>query len=138
MKTSYFIIAESVHTFAEGKVVIVGTFDVISSPVFPFVFHPFGIAARVDANKDERGRKYQLDLTLKKSRSKHLILSIPWTFTFPKAKGREPSAAVFAFMLGPLEFKTAGDYVFELKSGRKCVARSPLYVRKKKEVSSGK
>ncbi len=138
MKASYFIIAESVHMYPEGKLVIVGTFDLIKVAGFPFVFRSFGIAARVDAQKSEKGRKYQLDLTLRKSRSRTPILSIPWILTFPRTKGRVRSAAVLGLMLPQLEFKSAGDYVFELKSGKRSVGESVLCVRKTKKPKKTK
>lgn len=132
MKQSYFIVAESVHMFPEAKLVIVGTFDVISAKAMPIVFRPFGIAVRLEAGKSERGRRYKGVLTLRKSRSQKSMFSLPWEFSFPKGAAAMPASAILALGLPPLEFKSAGAYVFEVKTGHRCVARSMLYVREVK------
>ena len=64
------------------------------------------------------------------------MITIPWEFTFPKDKSGVVTSAILAIMLPPLKFDSAGNYIFELKIGRKCVARSFLYVQKISEQAS--
>ncbi len=58
------------------------------------------------------------------------MLSSPCKFSFPKAERRMSTSAILALRLPSLKFDSAGDYIFEIKMGRKCVAQATLYVRK--------
>jgi len=138
MKQVYFLVADSVHRFAEGKIVVVGIFDVINAKAVPILFRPFGVAIRLEAGKTQEGRTYKGVLTLSKFRSAKPMFSASWTITFGKRDRGAPASAVLAMTVPFVQFESFGTYVFEVKTGRRCVASTKLYVREVEEaVPSG-
>ena len=46
MRSEFFIVADHVQVYAEGKLVIMGAFDMIRAAKVPLAFRPFGVALK--------------------------------------------------------------------------------------------
>ena len=128
MKSEAFLIADFVSV-TDLKMTIVNTFDTIASDKFPFTFRPFGIAAKLIAEKSEQGKEFELTFLLRKGETK--IHEVLLKISFTKAKGNIRASHLMALNLLGVTFKTPGEYSAELKKGTKVISSTVLYVKKR-------
>lgn len=130
MKAEIFGIAEYVRIF-EKRLCIVGVFDVIHSPEFPFVMHAFGIGGKLVAEKADYGKRIELTVDVRKEKKRKVEHQLPVTVSFQNRTGLGRPKHVMAINVMGLLFKTPGMYKIELKYKGKVIASTDLLVEKK-------
>jgi hypothetical protein len=121
-----------------GKLTIVGAFDKISSSKFPFVANPFGVAVKGYVEKNDYGKKRKITIELKSSDGKIKVFRVGGHVGFASKKSVRVESMTLKFMLANIEFKSAGFYVLECKTGSKILSTSQLEVVKIRESTAPK
>lgn len=137
MKSTIFTLADYVASSeSSNKLTIVGTFDTILTAEIPFFFKPFGLALRLTADTGDYGSRHSLRLILRKSRGRKHIIDQPLEVTFKTSPYKQTGVSYqLAVNFGPIQFKSDGSYVIEVRSPSRVVCQTRLYVVKSKPLA---
>lgn len=96
-----------------GKLLVVGTFDVITSQNFPCVHPSCSIAGRLRFSEKEVG-PHELKLRLTNSSDLDIVPPIEGQIQINKPEVGNYSTINFAITMGQLKFESAGKYSIQL------------------------
>ena len=96
-----------------GKLTIVGTFDRITPPAFPYVHPTCSIAGRLRFSQRELG-SHKFQIKLNAPDGKEVIPVIEGDIQVNKNPETDYTAINFALNLGQVKFEKAGKYAIEL------------------------
>ena len=135
MKSDYFVVADAVHVFEEGKLVIVGTFDTIKMPKLPGTFRPFAVAGKILPDKSDYGKTQHLQLSMRHASARKPLFRAAIEISFSRRKGHPrgiPGSALLVSIVGPVRFPKTGTYHLAIREEgkRKPICQTSLYVQK--------
>jgi hypothetical protein len=128
MEIEIFTLCDHASDF-QGKLVIVGTFDVIFSKTFPAVHPSCAIVCRIRFSDKELGQ-HKLKLKLIDSSSKDIVPPIEGDMNIEKPKTGQSATINFLLNLAQLKFDDQGRYSFELYIDDEWVRGLPLTLTK--------
>ena len=113
MDVSFLLIADYANQTREGKLNIMGIFNVLGSSEFPFRHPQMYVIVQFRADPAEQGRNIKVELILMDEDGTKAF-SMGGPMAVPKAKGMEQKEFGNVFSLSGLEFKKAGEYSLKL------------------------
>lgn len=129
METEIFTVCD----FAQdnnGKLTIVGTFDRITPPSFPYVHPTFSVAGRLRFAQKEAG-SYQFQLKVNDPEGAAAVPPIEGNIQVHKNPETEYTAINFAVQLNQVRFEKPGKYTLELLLDGDWVSGITLMLTKK-------
>ena|SRR5438093_12616680 len=96
-----------------GKLIVVGTFDTISSQAFPCTHPSCSIACRLRFSEKETG-EHEFKLKFVDSNGKDVLQPIAGKIQIRPPKAGQNSTVNLVFNIGQLRFENPGRYAFEL------------------------
>jgi len=130
MEVELFTLCDFAEDMGNGKLVIVGTFDIIFVKSPPAVHPSCAIAARIRVHKDEGG-KHKLKLSISDSKSSDLIPPIEGEFSASLPNDRESTLVNFAINIGQLKLSDLGKHMVNLIIDGQTVSSLPFYVEQR-------
>lgn len=137
MKISVFTLADYV-TEQAGKLIIVGAFDTLRNPVFPFVANPFGVAIKGYVEKNDYGKQREIAIEIKSKEKKIKVFKAIAIVKFPQKLSTKVDTVTLKFMLGNIEFKSPAVYVVECKTGGRILSAIQFEVVRISEAAASK
>ncbi|MGL1935544.1 MAG: hypothetical protein OCD01_11005 [Fibrobacterales bacterium] len=112
-----------------GKLNILGAFDSIQSPQFPFVHPQCAFVCRIRFNRIEQGEhSFKLDFVDQDGKSLVPPLEAKINLNFPK--GADSQVSNMILNMQGLKFAKPGKYLFELAINNRQEASLPLHIKK--------
>lgn len=110
MQIDIFTLCDYAQNYA-GKSIIIGTFNQISSKLFPFIYNTFNVVGRI--GYEASGPK-KLKLEILDSNKANVIPPIEWSADVPNIIPPKMSYVEFNIALNQVQFKEPGTYEVKL------------------------
>lgn len=127
MKVRFAVLADYSNISREGKINILGVFDIIHSIEIPAVHKEMQLVMRFEADVSERGQQKEVEVRLINDHGEEL-LKLGGHLAVPIA---EPGQFLFSnqvLVFRDITFPTPGDYQFDIYIEGKKAAGTPLKV----------
>ena len=135
MKLSIFTLADYVTT-QNGKLIIVGSFDQMSSDTFPFNANPFGVALKWYVEKEDYGRQRDINVEIRSQKTNEVVFEVGTHMEHPSKASETVDVATLQFMIRLQVFPSPGIYIVECKEGKKSISKIELDIKKTKPVTA--
>jgi len=129
MKTTLAVLADAANISREGKVNILGIFQVIYGKAFPLTHPQMSLVLRLEAGITEVGRKKHIEVILVDEDGKKLF-KLDGQLVVGEVKPGEVYASNQIFTLQNLKFEKPGSYKFDIFIDNQPIQEIPLKVLK--------
>jgi hypothetical protein len=127
MEMSLGLLADYSNISREGKLNILGIFNIIWGRRFPLTHHSMQLILRLEAHSPESGTKRQLTIRLDDPDGKNLF-QMNAAILIPKGRPGEPIVMDHVVAFNQVQFERAGDHAFNILIDNDLKGAIPLKV----------
>ncbi len=128
MYVSLALLADAVNTTGDGKLNLLGVFDMIHATVVPCHHLRMFVVVRIRAEVGEKGEPHSLGIRLRDADGKLLDAPPEMPILFPEADPRPDPEHTFVLEMGNIAFPAFGSYEFEVAIDGERAGAISLYV----------
>ena len=130
MDIELFTVCDFAEDMGNGKMVIVGTFDVIWATSMPAVHPACAIAARIRVYQKESG-KHTLTISIKDTHGSRIVSPVEGEFVATIPEEHESGIVNLTIGIGQLQLTNLGKHTVDLEIDGTTVRSLPFFVRQK-------
>lgn len=113
MKVRFVALADYSNTTLEGKLNILGVFDIIHSLEFPAIHNEMQLVMRFEADTTERGQQKEVEVRLIDDQGQ-VLLRLGGNLSVPTRESGEPIISNQVLVFQGVVFPKPGDYQFDI------------------------
>jgi len=130
MEIELFTLCDFAEDMGNGKMVIVGTFDIIWATRMPATHPACSIAARIRVYQKDSG-KHNLTISIKDSQGTQIVSPVEADFVAAITEEHESGVVSLTIGIGQLHLTTLGKHTVDLEIDGNIVKSLPFLVRQK-------
>ena len=127
MKITLAVLADYANITREGKLNIMGIFDVVHSKSFPMVHPQMQLVMRFEFGGVEAGETKKIGIQLMDADGKKLFV-LGGDITLGPARSGEVTRTNHILTMNMMKFEQPGDYIFNIHAGDELQAQVPLKI----------